>query len=78
MSLLGRIAAIAALTLAALASLSAEDGELAPLTVEKPDLRFGFIKLTDCAPIVIAKELGYFEEEGLNVAGHLSQTGPSS
>lgn len=34
---------------------------------EKTELRFGFIKLTDCAPLVIAKELGYFEEEGLNV-----------
>jgi nitrate/nitrite transport system substrate-binding protein len=34
---------------------------------EKPDLKFGFIKLTDCAPLVMAKELGYFEEEGLFV-----------
>ena len=37
------------------------------LDVEKPDLKFGFIKLTDCAPLVIAKEKGYFEDEGLNV-----------
>jgi nitrate/nitrite transport system substrate-binding protein len=37
------------------------------LDVEKFDLKFGFIKLTDCAPIVIAKELGYFEDEGLIV-----------
>ena len=37
------------------------------LDVEKPNLKFGFIKLTDCAPLVIAKEKGYFEEEGLNV-----------
>lgn len=35
--------------------------------VEKPDLKFGFIKLTDCAPLVVARELGYFEEEGLFV-----------
>lgn len=35
--------------------------------VEKPDLKFGFIKLTDCAPLVIAKELGFFEDEGLYV-----------
>ncbi len=35
--------------------------------VEKPDLKFGFIKLTDCAPLVVAKELGYFEDEGLYV-----------
>ncbi|NND99225.1 MAG: ABC transporter substrate-binding protein [Pirellulaceae bacterium] len=37
------------------------------LDIEKPDLKFGFIKLTDCAPLVIAKEKGYFEDEGLNV-----------
>ncbi len=37
------------------------------LDVEKDELKFGFIKLTDCAPIVIAKEKGYFEEEGLQV-----------
>ncbi|MCD0458965.1 CmpA/NrtA family ABC transporter substrate-binding protein [Roseiconus lacunae] len=37
------------------------------LDVEKPNLKFGFIKLTDCAPLVIAKEKGYFSDEGLNV-----------
>ncbi len=35
--------------------------------LEKPDLKLGFIKLTDCAPIIIAKEKGFFKEEGLNV-----------
>ncbi len=35
--------------------------------LEKDELKFGFIKLTDCAPLVIAKELGYFEDEGLFV-----------
>jgi nitrate/nitrite transport system substrate-binding protein len=39
----------------------------APLKLEKEDLKFGFIKLTDMAPIAIAKELGYFEDEGLYV-----------
>ena len=34
---------------------------------EKEALKFGFIKLTDCAPLVIAYEKGYFEDEGLNV-----------
>jgi len=34
---------------------------------EKEVLKFGFIKLTDCAPLVIAYEKGYFEDEGLNV-----------
>ena len=40
----------------------------AALKPEKEDLKFGFIKLTDMAPIAIAKELGYFEDEGLYVA----------
>lgn len=40
----------------------------APPEIEKPDLKFGFIKLTDMAPLAIAKELGYFEDEGLFVA----------
>jgi nitrate/nitrite transport system substrate-binding protein len=34
---------------------------------EKEDLRFGFIKLTDMAPLAAAYELGYFEDEGLYV-----------
>lgn len=34
---------------------------------EKEELKFGFIKLTDMAPIAIAYENGYFEEEGLYV-----------
>jgi len=37
------------------------------LELEKDELKFGFIKLTDCAPIVIAKEKGFFEAEGLQV-----------
>lgn len=37
------------------------------LDLEKTELKFGFIKLTDCAPIVIAKEKGFFEDEGLQV-----------
>jgi len=37
------------------------------LDLEKADLKLGFIKLTDCAPLVIAKEMGYFKDEGLNV-----------
>ncbi|MCB1802378.1 MAG: ABC transporter substrate-binding protein, partial [Gammaproteobacteria bacterium] len=32
---------------------------------EKEDLKFGFIKLTDMAPLAIAYEKGYFEDEGL-------------
>ena len=36
------------------------------LDVEKDELVFGFIKLTDCAPLVIAKEKLFFEDEGLD------------
>nr|WP_227718169.1 CmpA/NrtA family ABC transporter substrate-binding protein [Microbulbifer sp. Q7] len=34
---------------------------------EKEELTFGFIKLTDMAPIAIAYEKGFFEDEGLYV-----------
>jgi nitrate/nitrite transport system substrate-binding protein len=35
--------------------------------LEKEDLKFGFIKLTDMAPLAIAYEKRYFEDEGLYV-----------
>jgi len=35
--------------------------------LEKEDLKFGFIKLTDMAPLAIAYEKGFFEDEGLYV-----------
>tara|TARA_R110001599_G_scaffold53310_5_gene148794 strand:+ start:6938 stop:8236 length:1299 start_codon:yes stop_codon:yes gene_type:complete len=35
--------------------------------LEKTDITLGFIPLTDCAPLVIAQEKGYFTSEGLNV-----------
>jgi nitrate/nitrite transport system substrate-binding protein len=34
---------------------------------EKEDLKFGFIKLTDMAPLAVAYEKGFFEAEGLFV-----------
>ncbi|WP_027833311.1 CmpA/NrtA family ABC transporter substrate-binding protein [Maritalea myrionectae] len=37
------------------------------LDVEKDELKLGFIKLTDMAPLAIAYEKGYFEDEGLYV-----------
>jgi len=40
----------------------AEAGEL-----EKEELKFGFIKLTDMAPLAVAYENHYFEDEGLYV-----------
>ena len=44
------------------APLQAEELEL-----EKEDLKFGFIKLTDMAPLAIAYEKRFFEDEGLYV-----------
>jgi len=49
-------------TLGSAASSYAEVGE-----PEKEDLKFGFIKLTDMAPLAVAYEKGYFEDEGLYV-----------
>mgnify|MGYP000380329627 FL=1 len=60
------------LTLAAGAALA-----ISPLTsinavakvgyAEKEELKFGFIKLTDMAPLAVAYEKGFFEDEGLYV-----------
>lgn len=36
--------------------------------MEKTRLTLGFIPLTDCAPLVVAAERGYFSHEGLEVA----------
>ena len=41
---------------------------ISTLEIEKPQLKFGFIKLTDMAPLAIAKEKGFFEDEGLFVS----------
>jgi nitrate/nitrite transport system substrate-binding protein len=40
--------------------------EAAP--AEKTDLRLGFVKLTDMAPLAVALEQGFFEDEGLFVS----------
>lgn len=50
---------------AAFAITGAAHAEL--LDVEKDELKFGFIKLTDMAPLAVAYERGYFEDEGLFV-----------
>lgn len=49
--------------LVCVASSSAIAGKM----IEKDELTFGFIKLTDCVPLIVAKEKGFFEEEGLYV-----------
>ena len=51
-------------TVAAVVAIEAQ-GE--PLALERDELKFGFIKLTDMAPLAVAYELGYFEDEGLYV-----------
>jgi nitrate/nitrite transport system substrate-binding protein len=38
-----------------------------PLPLEKAQVTLGFIKLTDMVPLAIAKEKGFFEDEGLFV-----------
>jgi nitrate/nitrite transport system substrate-binding protein len=38
-----------------------------PLKLEKEQIKLGFIKLTDMAPLAVAYEKGYFEDEGLYV-----------
>jgi len=40
---------------------------------EKKKLKIGFIALTDCAPLVIAKEKGFFKKYGLDV--HVAKEG---
>ncbi len=51
----------------ALVVLTSFTANASDLDLEKDELKVGFIKLTDCAPIVIAKEKGFFEDEGLQV-----------
>jgi nitrate/nitrite transport system substrate-binding protein len=53
---------------ASTASSTATEPASGAALIEKPQLTFGFIKLTDMAPLAIAKELGYFEDEGLYVS----------
>ena len=57
-----RAAALGATAFIGLSSSLATAQEL-----EKEELKFGFIKLTDMAPLAIAYEKGYFEDEGLYV-----------
>jgi nitrate/nitrite transport system substrate-binding protein len=53
--------------LATVAAVVAIDARGEPLALEQDELKFGFIKLTDMAPLAVAYELGYFEDEGLYV-----------
>ncbi|WP_425055249.1 CmpA/NrtA family ABC transporter substrate-binding protein [Pseudomonas abyssi] len=62
-SLAASLSLAVSLGLGSLLSTSA----LAVEDLEKEDLKFGFIKLTDMAPLAIAYEKGFFEDEGLYV-----------
>ena len=55
------------LSLSIAASLMASAAAADFLELEKDELTFGFIKLTDMAPLAVAYENGYFEDEGLFV-----------
>ena len=64
---LDRRAFLAAGTAAAALAISTGRVRAAALKPEKEELRLGFIKLTDMAPLAIAYEKGYFEDECLYV-----------
>jgi nitrate/nitrite transport system substrate-binding protein len=53
--------------LAALFGLASIPGLACAAGLEKDQLKLGFIKLTDMAPLAIAKEKLFFEDEGLQV-----------
>ena len=55
------------LLLAGSALLFTTTAQAGMLPVEKADLTLGFIKLTDMAPLAIAYEKHFFEDEGLYV-----------
>src|SRR5687767_11956477 len=59
--------AAALVALATIAAFAASTVSAAELELEKEQLKLGFIKLTDMAPLAIAYEKGYFEDEGLYV-----------
>lgn len=54
-------------TEAAAGAETASTSKTEKLALEKPQVTLGFIKLTDMAPLAIAKEKGFFEDEGLFV-----------
>ena len=58
---------IALSTVAAITTLSFASSVGAVEKLEKENLKLGFIKLTDMAPLAVAYEKGYFEDEGLSV-----------
>ncbi|MGR8999392.1 MAG: CmpA/NrtA family ABC transporter substrate-binding protein, partial [Gammaproteobacteria bacterium] len=62
-NLIAAVTNVAVITTLSFASSSISAAE----KLEKEELKFGFIKLTDMAPLAVAYEKGYFEDEGLSV-----------
>jgi nitrate/nitrite transport system substrate-binding protein len=58
---------VAGWVMTTLLALPAASIEAAELKLEKEQIKLGFIKLTDMAPLAIAYEKGFFEDEGLYV-----------
>ncbi|MCX7088500.1 MAG: CmpA/NrtA family ABC transporter substrate-binding protein [Methylococcales bacterium] len=54
-------------SVAAFTALSFAGSVMAAEKLEKESLKLGFIKLTDMAPLAVAFEKGYFDDEGLSV-----------
>src|SRR3954447_11617264 len=63
----GRRALLGTLLLATAALAGHGVAQASASKLEKEQLKLGFIKLTDMAPLAIAYEKGYFEDEGLYV-----------
>src|SRR3954465_12748070 len=63
----GRRALLGTLLFASAALASHGVAQASAPKLEKEQLKLGFIKLTDMAPLAIAYEKGYFEDEGLFV-----------
>jgi nitrate/nitrite transport system substrate-binding protein len=62
-----RTLATALIAVTAVSTFSFTASAYAAEKLEKDSLKLGFIKLTDMAPLAVALEKGYFEDEGLSV-----------
>jgi nitrate/nitrite transport system substrate-binding protein len=61
------VAVAGVLALSGLVPMAMYPAQAAVGKAEKPQLKFGFIKLTDMVPLAVAYEKGYFQDEGLSV-----------
>jgi nitrate/nitrite transport system substrate-binding protein len=62
-----KVSILANVALAAVAAFGLHSTCAQAQSLEKDELTLGFVKLTDMAPLAVAYELGYFEDEGLFV-----------